>query len=79
MHVDSFSGPAASLPKHERTPAHVLECLRAHPRVSCFDMSELSWLRISIAWLEREGSIKRDDAEPYPWVRYIVRGGGESG
>lgn len=71
--IDSFSGPAASLPKHKREPADVLECLRTHPRVSVWDMSEVAWLRNAIGVLVRTGLIEDDKTEPYPWIRYRVR------
>lgn len=70
--LDSFSGPAASLPKDRRAPADVLECLRTHPRVSVWDMAEVSWLRNAIGVLVRTGMIEDDKTEPYPWIRYRI-------
>ena len=70
--IDSFSGEAADLPHNKRTADHVLDVLRKHPRVSCFDLGEKAWLRAAIVELVRRGAIKHDDSDPYPWVRYTV-------
>jgi hypothetical protein len=71
--IDSFSGPVASLPPSKRTDEDVLALLREHPMVSCFDMSELGWLRVTIASLERRGLVRREiDPPGYPWIAYRV-------
>lgn len=72
MILCSFSGPASSLPPSKRNSVDVLECLRNHPRVSVWDMTELAWLRIAIGTLVRNGLIEDDKTEPYPWIRYRV-------
>lgn len=72
MIVCSFSGAAADLPPSKRDDAHILEALRKHPRVSVWDMSELSWLRSSIQSLELRGLIRDDRKEPFPWIRYTL-------
>jgi hypothetical protein len=71
--VDSFSGPAAELPRGKRTPENVLAALRKRPRVSCFDMSEhYRWLPGCIEELKRRGAIKDVPAD-YPWCVYEVQ------
>lgn len=80
MHVDSFSGIAAACPRGKRNPEGVLEALRRSPWVSTFDMGERRWLRDSIARLERDGLVRREQAD-YPWLRYVpvaARDGGEA-
>lgn len=72
MFLDSFSGEAAELPANRRTPEDVFEALRRNPRVSCFDLSELAWLRNAIQRLEQQGRIVDDKVEPYPWIRYAI-------
>jgi hypothetical protein len=72
MKLDSFAGPVALLPPGKREQGDILEVLREFPLVSCFDLSELPWLRLGIASLERRGLIRDDRKEPYPWVRYVV-------
>lgn len=71
--VDSFSGDVASLKKSDRTPENALAALRRNPRVSTWDMSEHAWLRSMLADLTRAGLIVEDDAEPYPWHRFVVQ------
>ncbi len=71
MHVDIFSGGAASLPKAQQTPEGVLEALRANPRVSTWDMSEMPWLVRCIQDLERRQAIALKESA-YPWLRYSV-------
>jgi hypothetical protein len=71
--LDSFSGAVTSLPPSQRTDAGVLAALRTHPLVSCFDMSELGWLRVIVAELERRGLVRREiDPPGYPWIAYRV-------
>lgn len=72
MIVCSFSTPVADLKGKGRTAQNVLACLRRNPRVSCFDLSELKWLRDIVWMLEQAGRIKDDKQEPYPYVRYEV-------
>lgn len=69
---DSFSGPAALLPKNLRTPAGVLSALQRNPRVSTWDMSEMPWLRGCIDALKASGQITEDKDEPYPWHLYLI-------
>lgn len=71
MHIDSFSGEAARLKRGHRSADDVLVALKNDPRVSTWDMSELSWLRAAIEDLERRGLIVALD-EPYPWHRYAI-------
>jgi hypothetical protein len=68
----SFSGAAADLPPRKRSDTDILEALRLSPRVSVWDMSELSWLRSGIQSLERRGLIRNDRKEPFPWIRYTL-------
>lgn len=70
--IDSFSGRAADLPQGSQTADDVLSVLRKSPRVSCWDMEELPWLREAVAALTLRGLIKFDAKEQYPWIRYIV-------
>lgn len=70
---DSFSGPAAGLPRGKRTPSHVLAALRINPRVSTFDMSETPWLRGCIDSLKNSGQIVEDKDEPYPWHLFLIQ------
>lgn len=72
MHIDTFSGPAADLPRGQRTPENVLAALKKNPRVSTFDMSECRWLRGCLDELKCRGLIVEQD-EPYPWHRFKVR------
>lgn len=72
--LDSFSGPAADLPKHMRDPEGVLIALHKNPRVSTWDMSENGWLRDCIASLKASGKITEVENEPYPWLRYEICG-----
>lgn len=72
MHIDTFSGPAAELPRGRRTPEEVLAALKKNPRVSTFDMGESRWLRGCIDELKSQGLIVEQD-EPYPWHRFEVR------
>ena len=76
---DLFSGPAADLPRGQRTPEAVLSALRINPRVSTWDMSESPWLRDCIDSLKRSGEITEDKNEPYPWHRYHVNKGATNG
>jgi hypothetical protein len=69
LHLDSFSGAAASLKRGQRDCAHVLEALRRDPLVSTWDMSEHWWLRVLIADLVARGLITQVP-EAYPWLRY---------
>ena len=55
--IDSFTGPAANLPKGERTPDNVMEALRRNGRVSTWDMSENRWLRDCIRQLLKDARI----------------------
>ena len=71
MHIDSFSGAVASLPKKARSEKSVLFVLKNNPSVSTWDMSEEVWLRNIIYSLEKQNfvvSIQR----AYPWHRYEV-------
>lgn len=70
MHLDSFSGVAADLPPGRRTPKNVLVVLAKHPRLSVWDLSELSWLRSAIKDLERSGWIVLSKKDSYPWCKY---------
>ena len=67
--VDSFSSPAAELPRGRRTAEDVLQALRTNPRISTFDLSEHGWLADAIHELKRDGRIT-EIAEPYPWHHY---------
>lgn len=73
MHIDTFSGPAAELPRGRRTPENVLAVLRKNPRVSTWDMDESKWLRDCIDELKRRELIVEIEDEPYPWYRFEVR------
>ena len=77
MHVCSFSGEAADLPRGKRTARDVLSTLSEHPRVSTWDMSETPWLRKRITELERGGLIESKN-EPFPWHRYALTEAGEA-
>ena len=77
MHICSFSGAPANLPKGERTAKDVLAALSKHPRVSTWDMTEIAWLRRRIAELERGGLIESKD-EPYRWHRYALTEAGKA-
>lgn len=84
IHIDSFSCPAAELPRGKRTAANVLTALRANPRISTFDLSENKWLCGCITELKSSGQITEDEDEPYPWHLYFVKAaqvvqGGEHG
>lgn len=70
--IDCFSGAAAELKGRNRTPENVLACLREHPRVSTWDMDS-TWLNEAIVTLEKQGKIREDRSEPYPWHRFIVQ------
>ena len=70
--IDSFTGPAANLPKGERTPDNVMEALRRNGRVSTWDMSENRWLRDCIRQLLKDARIVEINGEAYPWHRYRV-------
>jgi len=72
VHVDSFTGTAASLRRGKRSPDNVLAALKENPRVSTWDMSEHSWLRGAIALLIKDNRITEDKTEVYPWHRYNV-------
>jgi hypothetical protein len=76
MHIDCFSGPAADLPKGQRSADSVLRVLVRSPRVSTWDMSETPWLRNCIERLSLDGLIRSDEKEPYPWCRYVVTASG---
>lgn len=65
----------AELKRGQRNSENVLAVLAKHPRVSTWDMSELSWLRAAIDDLERRGLIESRD-ESYPWHRYAVTDAG---
>lgn len=69
--IDSFSGPAADLKFGKRNSTNVLHALAADPKVSCFDMSELDWLRRGVETLKSQGLVKNMPAA-YPWCRYEV-------
>lgn len=73
IHIDSFSGSAAQLPRGKRTAENVLASLRSNPRVSTFDLSENKWLCGCIAELKNSGQITEDEDEPYPWHLYLVK------
>lgn len=75
IHIDYFRGAAAELKRGKRGADDVLAVLAKHPRVSVWDMSELSWLRAAIGDLERRGLIESRD-EPYPWHRYALTDAG---
>ena len=75
MHIDYFSGEAADLKRGHRGANDVLAVLERHPRVSTWDMSELSWLCAAIDDLERRGLIAAQE-EPYPWHRYKLTDAG---
>lgn len=77
MHIDSFSGPAANLPRGERSIDNVLKALAKNGRVSCFDMDQ-DWLRNCIARLQQEALIVIDRSEEYPWLRYHLTAYGKS-
>ncbi|WP_157266447.1 hypothetical protein [Azohydromonas aeria] len=70
MHLDSFSGPAASLEPAERTASNVLRCLANHPRVSTFDLCETPWLDRAIRDLRQQGLIVEGTGDGYPWLTY---------
>lgn len=76
MHIDSFSGKVAELKLGHRTSYYVLLVLATYPRVSTWDMSELSWLRAAIEGLELKGLIVAMD-EPYPWHMYRLTDAGK--
>lgn len=71
VRIDYFSGKAADLKRHKRTPEDVLECLRTDPRVSVWDM-DAAWLRLALANLVRRGLIAEVKEDSYPWLRYKV-------
>lgn len=75
--IDSFSGGAAGLKRGHHTLVDVLRAIDACPRVSTWDMSELSWLRDAIHTLLRDGLIVETD-EPYPWHRYRLTPAGKA-
>jgi DNA-binding HxlR family transcriptional regulator len=77
MHIDYFSGAASELKRGHRGADDVLSVLANSPRVSTWDMSELSWLRTAIADLEQRGLIVAKD-EPYPWHRYALTDAGRT-
>ena len=77
MHIDYFSGEAADLKRGHRSADDVLAVLEKHPRVSTWDMSELSWLRAAIESLEQRGLIAAQD-EPYPWHKYKLTDAGRA-
>ena len=70
MKIDSFSGAAADLKGHARTPDNVREALLRNPRVSVWDM-ESAWLRGCLDSLLRQGLIVEIPAS-YPWVAFRV-------
>ena len=70
--LDAFSGDVTSIKRKDRTEANVLAVLRKSPRVSVWDM-DMKWLRDMLARLEIRGLIEKDDKEPYPWIRYVVK------
>lgn len=74
MHIDSFCGRAADLPRPLRSAANVLLELSKDPRVSTWDM-EQDWLRNCLKRLELDGLIRAEDA-PYPWLRYSLTNAG---
>ena len=76
--LDSFSGPAAALPKGYRTAVDVLRALAKAPRVSTWDMDSEPWLRGVIGDLKRCGYLAEDKDEPYPWHRYVLPESGKA-
>lgn len=71
MHIDTFSGAAADLPKGKRNVDNVLRALAKNPRVSCWDM-EADWLRNCLQRLQLDALISEDKREPYPWHKYDI-------
>jgi hypothetical protein len=69
MHVDSFSGLAAALPRGRRTSLDVLKALAKDPKVSTWDLSELGWLADCIDSLKGAGLIALHPSV-YPWSVY---------
>lgn len=76
MHIDSFSGAAADLPKRLRNMDNVLKALSKDPRVSVWDM-EQDWLRNCLERLQQEALVILDESEPYPWLRYRLTATGK--
>lgn len=76
--LDSWSSPAAELPKSRRTPEGVLRALRTNPRISTFDLSEYRWLNQCVNQLLGTGQIVACAGEPYPWHRFeiVTKAGG---
>lgn len=70
IYLDSFSGAIVDLKKNQRDDFNILSTLKRSPRVSTWDMSELAWVRDSIASLIRRGLLVADKSEPYPWHRF---------
>lgn len=70
--VCSFSGKVTELKKKDRTEEAVLSCLAKHPRVSVWDMCETPWLCQIVNRLLKDGRLKDDPKEQYPWHKFIV-------
>lgn len=71
IHIDSFSGKAADLPKGRRSPEEMLAVLVKHPRVSVWDLD--SWLGPALRGLQSDGHIKfNEKAGAYPWCHYDI-------
>ena len=79
MFIDSFSNAnVLDLPKNERTPDRVLECLKVNGRISTWDMSENPWLVHCIEALEAQGKIVSEDSD-FPWHQWgAIESEGES-
>ena len=76
--LDSFSGAVSDLKPGMRTSGNVLRVLATDPRVSTWDMSELSWLRGCIRDLTWHKLIAEDKTEAYPWHRYPLTEAGRA-
>lgn len=77
IHIDSFSGPAADLPKHSRGIDDILLAL-SRPGgefVSTFDMSEHGWLWRGVEKLVADELVESVD-QSYPWHKYVLTDSG---
>lgn len=77
MHIDSFSNATVvDLKKSGRNESGVLFALKYHSRVSTWDMSKNSWLRVIIKSLKKKNLIIPAD-EDYPWHKWKLTNAGE--